>query len=152
MSLVRLLSITTATLLLAALTGCVAFDHSPQALSRWKEFLLFLKPTPFNLSDPQFGVDLGFYLFRLPGLVAAYQWLTFALALCLVATAAVYLLYRGIEYGERGLFLSERARRHLLILLAALLAVKAGGYYLDAFELLYSDHGAAYGASGLAML
>jgi uncharacterized membrane protein (UPF0182 family) len=125
----------------------VGFMAAPQALSRWKEFLLFLKPTAFNLSDPQFGVDLGFYIFRLPALIAAYHWLIFALGLCLVATAAVYLLYRGIEYGERGIFLSERARRHLLILLAALLAVKSGGYYLDAFELLYSDHGAAFGAS-----
>ena len=125
----------------------VGFMAAPQALSTWEEFLLFLNPTSFDLRDPQFGLDLGFYIFRLPGLIAAYHWLIFALGLCLVATAAVYLLYRGIEYGPRGLFLSERARRHLLILLAALLAVKAGGYYLDAFELLYSPHGAAFGAS-----
>jgi uncharacterized membrane protein (UPF0182 family) len=69
------------------------------------------------------------------------------MGLCLIATAAVYLLYRGIEYGQRGIFLSERARRHLLILLAVLLVVKAAGYYLDSFELLYSSSGASFGAS-----
>ena len=125
----------------------VGFMAAPQALSKWEEFLLFLNPTFFNLSDPQFGLDVSFYIFRLPAFIAAYQWLIFALGLCLVATAAVYVLYRGIEYGERGIFLSERARRHLLILLALLLAVKAGGYYLDAFDLLYSPQGAAFGAS-----
>jgi len=125
----------------------LGFMAAPQALSKWEDFLLFLNPTSFNLRDPQFGFDLGFYVFRLPALLALYHWLIFALGLCLIATAAVYLLYRGIEYGQRGIFLSERARRHLLILLAMLLAVKAGGYYLDAFELLYSQHGAAFGAS-----
>ena len=42
---------------------------------------------------------------------------------------------------------SERARRHLLALAALFLAVKAAGYYLDAFELVYSSRGAAFGAS-----
>jgi uncharacterized membrane protein (UPF0182 family) len=128
----------------ALLLGFIAV---PQALSKWEDLLLFLNPTSFNLRDPQFGLDVGFYIFRLPVFIAAYQWLIFALGLCFAATAAVYLLYRGIEYGERGIFLSERARRHLLILVALLLAVKAGGYYLDAFELLYSADGAAFGAS-----
>jgi uncharacterized protein len=127
----------------AFLVGLMA---SPQALSKWQELLLFFNPSPYNLTDPQFGLDLGFYLFRLPALISAYQWLSFALGLTLVATAAVYLLYRGIEYGQRGMFLTERARRHLLILVAALLIVKAAGYYLDAFELLYSSTGAAFGA------
>lgn len=125
----------------------IGFMAAPQALANWEEFLLFFYPTPFNLNDPQFGLDVAFYVFRLPALTAVYQWLIFALGLCLVATAAVYLLYRGIEYGPRGLLLSERARRHLLILLGLVLIVKGGGYYLDAFELLYSPHGAAFGAS-----
>jgi uncharacterized membrane protein (UPF0182 family) len=124
----------------------VAFMALPQALSKWELFLLFFNPTPFHLNDPQFGLDLGFYIFRLPGLVAAYHWAMFALGLSFVATAAVYLLYRGIEYSPSGLFLSERARRHLLILLAALLALKAAGYFLDRFELLYAARAAAFGA------
>ena len=124
----------------------VAFMALPQALAKWELFLLFLNPTPFHLTDPQFGLDLSFYIFRLPALLAIYHWAMFTLGLSFVATAAVYLLYRGIEYGPHGLFLSERARRHLLILLAALLAVKAGGYFLDRFELLYAARAAAFGA------
>jgi uncharacterized membrane protein (UPF0182 family) len=128
----------------ALLIGLMA---APQAVASWETFLLFLNPTRYNIADPQFGFDIGFYIFRLPAWTALYHWLIFALGLCFVATAAVYLLYRGIEYTPRGLFLGERARRHLLLLAALVLAVIAVGYYLDGFELLYSSGGAAFGAS-----
>jgi uncharacterized protein len=120
---------------------------APQGAANWERLPLFMNSTPFNLQDPQFHLDIGFYLFRLPMYRAAYHWLTFALGLTLIATAAVYLLYRGIQYGSRGLFLSERARIHLLVLAALLFVVKAGGYLLDAFDLVYSTRGAAFGAS-----
>jgi uncharacterized membrane protein (UPF0182 family) len=92
-------------------------------------------------------LDIAYYIFRLPLFWTAYHWLMSALVLTSIATAAVYLLYRGIEYGPRGLLLSERARKHLLVLLAVILAVKTGGYVLEAFDLLYSPRGAAFGAS-----
>jgi uncharacterized protein len=120
---------------------------APQGAANWERLPLFLNWTPFNLNDPLFNFDIGFYLFRLPMYRAVYQWLMFALGLTLLATAAVYFLYRGIQYGPRGLFLSERARVHLLVLVALLFVVKAGGYLLDGFELVYSARGAAFGAS-----
>jgi uncharacterized protein len=120
---------------------------APQGAANWERLPLFMNLMPFNLQDPQFHLDIGFYLFRLPMYRAAYHWLTFALGLTLIATAAVYLLYRGIQYGSRGLFLSERARIHLLVLAALLFVVKAGGYLLEAFDLVYSTRGAAFGAS-----
>lgn len=127
----------------ALLLGLMA---APQALASWQLLALFLNPSSFNLNDPQFGLDVGFYIFRLPALTAAYHWTIFALGLSLLATAAVYLLYRGIEYNPRGIFLTRRAKTHLLILLALLLLVKAAGYYLDTYELLYSSRGNAFGA------
>src|SRR5262249_37280631 len=71
----------------------------------------------------------------------------FGLTLALLATAAVYLLYRGIQYGPRGLYLSDKAKTHLLILIALILLLKAVGYLLDSYELVYSSRGAAFGAS-----
>ena len=79
-------------------------------LTNWELFLLFFNPTPFHLADPQFGLDLGFYVFRLPAWLAVYHWAMFALGLSFVATAAVYLLYRGIEYTPAR-SLSDRARQ-----------------------------------------
>ena len=120
---------------------------APQGVANWQRLPLFLNPASFNLPDPLFGFDISFYVFRLPMLQAAYHWLMFALVLTTVATAAVYFLYRGIQYGPQGLFLSERARTHLLVLVALLFAVKAAGYFLEAFDLVYSTRGTAFGAS-----
>jgi uncharacterized membrane protein (UPF0182 family) len=120
---------------------------APQAARAWESFLLFFNSVPFARADPLFGLDLSFFVFKLPALSALYTWFITTLGLALVATAAVYLLYRGIQYGPRGLFLSQPARTHMLILISLILAVKAGGYLLDAYDLVYSSRGAAFGAS-----
>jgi uncharacterized membrane protein (UPF0182 family) len=120
---------------------------APNATSQWERSSLFLNPTALGLTDPQFGLDIGFYLFRLPFLWAIYQWLMFALLVSALATAVAYFLYRGVQYSPRGFFLSERARKQLLALFALLLALKAGGYLLETFDLVYTRRGAAIGAS-----
>ncbi len=119
----------------------------PQAAGQWESLLLFLNSVPFGLEDPLFGRDISFYVFQLPALTAVYNWFIFTLGLTFLATAFTYLLYRGVQYTQRGLFLTDRARTHLLCLIAVFLLVKAGGYFLDSFELLYSSRGAAFGAS-----
>ena len=120
---------------------------APQAAGRWELFLLFVNSVPFGLQDPLYGRDISFFVFQLPAFWLLYHWCITILGLTLLATAFVYLLYRGIQYGPRGLFLSQRARTHLLVLMASLLVVKAGGYVLDSFDLVYSPRGAAFGAS-----
>jgi uncharacterized membrane protein (UPF0182 family) len=126
------------------LVGLIA---APQAAMNWEILPLFLNAAPFSLNDPLFGFDVSFYVFRLPVFSKAYNWLAFILTVAVLASAAVYLLYRGILYGPRGLIFSERARKHLLVLAAVFLTVKAAGYYLEAFELVFSSRGAAFGAS-----
>jgi hypothetical protein len=120
---------------------------APQAAGRWESFLLFFNSVPFGLADPLFGIDLGFFVFKLPALWALYSWFITTLSFALIATAAVYLLYRGVQYGPRGLFLAQPARTHLLILISCILAVKAAGYFLNSYDLVYSSRGAAFGAS-----
>lgn len=128
----------------ALLLGIMA---APQGAANWEQASLFLNAVPFNLQDPQFGQDVGFYVFRLPLFRVFYHWAMFAIGLSAVATAAVYFLYRGIEYTPRGLSLGDRARNHLLILFGVLLVAKAAGYYLDAFDLLHARRGVSHGAS-----
>ena len=124
----------------------VGLFAAPQAASHWESFLLLLNPTSFTLEDPLFNKDLGFFVFQLPALRILYNWLMTALALSLVVTAVIYVIYRGLQYSPRGIFLAPRARIHLLVLIAALLAVKAAGYVLDSYDLLYASGGAAFGA------
>jgi uncharacterized membrane protein (UPF0182 family) len=119
---------------------------APQAASHWESFLLLLNPTSFGLEDPLYNRDLGFFVFQLPALRTLYNWVMTALALSLVLTAVIYVLYRGLQYSPRGIFLAPRARIHLLVLIAALLTAKAAGYVLDSYDLLYASGGAAFGA------
>jgi uncharacterized membrane protein (UPF0182 family) len=128
----------------AIVLGLFAASH---AAGHWKSFLLFLNWVPFGLEDPVFNRDIGFYVFRLPAITALYNWLNFTLGLTFLATASTYFVYRGVLYTPQAISLTNRARTHLFILIAAILLVKAGGYLLDTFDLLYSHRGAAFGAS-----
>jgi uncharacterized membrane protein (UPF0182 family) len=125
----------------------LALFAASQAASQWESLLLFLNSVPFGLEDPLFGRDIGFYVFQLPALTVLYNWLSFSLGLTFLATAFTYLVYRGVQYTQRGLFLTEGAKTHLFSLVAIFLVIKSGGYFLDTFELLYSSRGAAFGAS-----
>jgi uncharacterized membrane protein (UPF0182 family) len=124
----------------------LGFFAAPQGAGLWESLLLFLNSGPFGIQDPVFGRDIGFYVFRLPILNSLYDWLSISVTLTFAATALVYLLYRGIQYTRRGLSVSPRAKVHLLCLVACFFVIKAAGYYLDGFDLLYSSRAVAFGA------
>jgi uncharacterized membrane protein (UPF0182 family) len=125
----------------------LGFFAAMQAAAHWKSFLVFFNWVPFGVEDPLYNRDIGFYIFRLPALKALYNWLSVVLGLTFLATGFSYFLYRGVTYTPQALSFSKRARTHLFLLIGAILLVKAGGYYLDTWELLYSPRGAAFGAS-----
>ena len=65
----------------------------------------------------------------------------------LVLTFVVYVLQRSFVLTSRGPRLAAGARSHLLLLAALLLALKAIGFWLDRFDLVYSPRGVVFGAS-----
>jgi len=133
--------------LLLPVTILMGFLAAPQAAAQWKTALLFFNSVSFGIEDPLFGYDVGFFVFLLPAFKSLYNWFLVTLALISIASAYLYFLYRAIHYSEQGLSLAHNARTHLFVLIASLLVVQAGGYLLDALELLFSPRGAAYGAS-----
>ena len=131
------------------LPGCVliAFMLSGQGTAHWETVVRFRSAGAFGVVDPLFGRDVGFYVFTYPLLLGILQFLTLVLSLTLAATAAVYVLSRGARLTPRGIVVEPWAKGHLLALGAALLVVKAWGYSLEAFGLLFSAGGASFGAS-----
>jgi hypothetical protein len=114
--------------------------------SQWEDYLLFRNAASFEQADPLFGQDLGFYVFRLPFLAYLQSWL-FGLALVtFVCVGALYVLTQGFVLGRRTIHLERVARWHLGILAMALAGLKAWGYRLDAYDLLYSRRGVVFGA------
>jgi uncharacterized membrane protein (UPF0182 family) len=126
----------------------VAFLVASQLLGHWLEAIQYLNATGFGGADPDpvFGRDVGFYVFRYPFLTALYRFALMALGVTFLVVGGIYVLSRGIRLTPRGPDIHPWARGHLLVLAAALLTVKAGGYVLDGYELLFSPGGAAFGA------
>ncbi len=126
-------------LTLALLAGWLGTD-------RWELVLKALNPTPFGIRDPLFDHEVAFYVFELPLWSSLYGWLMRVLILSGLATVAVSFCTRGIQVSPSGVSIARRTRGHLLSLAALLLFLKAAGYRLAMFGLLFSERGVAFGA------
>lgn len=113
----------------------------------WETWLLFLNGGEVGIEDPQFGVDLGFYLFQLPFWSLLQSWLFTSLVLTGMLTAGAHYLLGGIRPEADTDKILPSVKAHLSILLALILAVRAWGYWLDRYDLLYSERGTVTGAS-----
>ena len=133
--------------LLVPVTALIAFVAGTRGSGAWDTVIEFRNATPFGRVDPLFGRDLGFYFFELPFWRLLYGWGIALAAGALVLTAAVYVVQRSLVLTARGPRLAAAARTHLLGLGALILVLRAAGFWLDRFDLLYSSRGAVFGAS-----
>ncbi|MBZ0170647.1 hypothetical protein MELA_01414 [Candidatus Methylomirabilis lanthanidiphila] len=117
-----------------------------RASAAWEHYIRFANAQPFGIADPIFQEDVGFYVFKLPFLSFLYSWLITSVVLILLLTAVTYLLFRGIQITARGPIIARPARTHLLVLAALLFLIKAVGYRLDTYQLLYAPGGMVFGA------
>lgn len=114
----------------------------------WQIVLKYINQTPFNINDPIFSKDVGYYVFSLPFFDFIREMGMVLTILTLVVTGAIYTLASGISsFNEMKFKLSGRAMAHLSILIAIFLFLKAWSYRLMMYNLLYSARGVAFGAS-----
>ncbi len=117
------------------------------AIAQWQEWLLFRNSQSFGIDDPQFGADVGFYVFRLPFLTFSIDWAFAALVLITMLTAAMHFLNGSIRVQSPGERITRGARIHLSVLFALLAVIKAVDYWLQRFELTVSGRGVVQGAT-----
>ncbi len=117
------------------------------ASTAWQTFLLWSNRVSFGASDPQFGKDIGFYVFELPFLNQISDWIWFALIASLVLSLGAHYFYGSIrpEIGWRGVL--SGALAHVSVLLGLLALVKAAQYWLGTYGLNFSERGVVTGAS-----
>lgn len=130
----------------------------------WYDFLEFVNSVPFNQTDPIFGLDISFYVFKLPFL----RGLLNLLALIMLILAVATLLYSIIVIAEKSTvdrriinefenidkeevkgFFSRMwgsFRKQIVFFLSASALVASAYFFLKRFELLYSSNGIVYGA------
>lgn len=131
--------------------GIVSVLAGAGAAASWPTFQAFLHQVPFGVRDPVFGRDVAFYVFTLPAYQAIYDWLFLWLLLALLITAGGYYLDLA-PLAMRGVWALPRGVRvHLTILTGLLLLLRAGGFWLETYRILFSPHGAVYGAGYAAL-
>ena len=86
--------------------------------ANWSEILLMFNAQSFGTTDPQFGLDNGFYVFVLPGLKLVLAAVAMLLGVGLVFSLITHVLMGGIRItmpvNGRGLFaITKRCRRQL---------------------------------------
>jgi len=133
----------------ALLWGSVAFAIvlGASLADEWQTLRLALASVPFGLTDPQFGRDVGFYVFTLPALRVVGNWLPSVLVLTLIATIVVHLIDGAIQPAARLKGFAPHVKAHLSVLLGLIVASKAFDYWLRVWELNFSPRGQVAGAS-----
>lgn len=117
------------------------------ASAQWKEWLLFRFGGSFGTKDPQFGTDIGFYVFKLPFLSTVVDWMFGFLLVTAVVVGIVHYLNGAIRVQPLGERITPNAKAHLSVLLALAAFAKAADYYLQRFELLTSS-GSSFDGAG----
>ena len=118
-----------------------------QASGLWQTFLLWRNRVPFGQRDALFNRDVGFYVFELPFQRAVFGWLFTTLVLTTILVAAGHYILGGIRPQAETNRIAAQAQSHLCVLLGLIVALKAWGYWLDKYQLLFSPRGVVAGAS-----
>ncbi len=124
-------------LLLFAGSVVVSVMVGLEAATHWQQWLMFFNASSFAGNDPVFGKDIGFYVFQLPFLSYVYHWLFFALAASTIAAVGLHYADEAIEYFGNNLQFAPKVKAHIFSLIAAMFFLKAWGYRLAMYNLLF---------------
>jgi len=117
------------------------------AVDQWSDFLKFIHASSFGISEPIFGKDAGFYIFKLPTYQFVTGWYLFMVALTFAAVLISYYLDDAISTAGTNFQSSRLVKRHLISLTGFFVLGISVVYFLKLYDILYSSHGAAYGPS-----
>ena len=114
---------------------------------RWQDWILFRNRQDFGIKDPQFNIDIGFYVFQLPFIQFIINWLFTTFIVVLVITSIAHYLNGGIRVNTAGQRVTAPVKVHLSVLLAVLALIKAADYWYQRYSLNFSGRGIVDGAS-----
>ena len=113
----------------------------------WADWILFRNRVDFGVTDPQFGRDVGFYVFQLPFASFVIDWLFGALVVATLMTLAGHYRTGGIRMQVPGRYVAPAVRGHVSILLGVMALLRAVSYSFDRFEITFSTRGVVDGAT-----
>ncbi|NLN78475.1 MAG: UPF0182 family protein [Armatimonadetes bacterium] len=125
-------------LLLFAGSVVVSVMVGLEAATHWQQWLMYSHASSFASTEPVFGKDIGFFVFKLPFLTYIYYWLFFALAASTIAAVGLHYADEAVELFGNRLQFAPKVKAHIFILIAALFFLKAWGYRLAMYNLLFT--------------
>ncbi|HEY0699299.1 MAG TPA: UPF0182 family protein, partial [Micromonospora sp.] len=133
---------------IALLASVVGLFAGLSGQSRWGQWLLFRNGQEFGVKDPEFGTDIGFYVFQLPFWRYLLGLGFTAVVLSVIGSLAVHYIFGGVRLQGVGDRMTNAARAHLTTLVAAFVLLKAVAYVLDRRTMLleYNEGTKLYGA------
>ncbi|MCX8078529.1 MAG: UPF0182 family protein [Geminocystis sp.] len=112
----------------------------------WERFLQFFNSIAYGEKDPIFGLDISFYLFKVPVLQIIYIWVLVLNILTISKVVLLYLLSNDSISEGRFRGFSRSQLRHIYGLVSLLMFILSGGHWLNRYLLLFSSEGVVYGA------
>ena len=139
-------------LLILSITFGTMLAGEWEVLLRFVNDVDFTRISPDNSQviqaiEPVFNKNIGFYVFDLPMFILMQSWLQAAMIATLIASAAVYFVNISLRGEDLSVGLTPRILGAASILTAISLTTITLGYWIDIYELLFSDSGAIFGAS-----
>ena len=113
----------------------------------WREYLLFKNSTEFGVKDPQFNMDISFFVFKLPLIQGLLGWAISTLVLAALATSFVHYMYGGIRPQAPAERTTVAARIQLSIIFGSIVLVKAVAYWIDRYQLTLKENRLITGAT-----
>ena len=109
------------------------------AAGTWPQYLLWMNRVPFGTVDPEFGLDVGFYIFELPVYSSVISFASTVLVISALGAAAAGFLYGAIAINGREVRISRTMRVHLSILGVLYFSVQGVNLWLQQYEALVSS-------------
>ena len=113
---------------------------------RWSMVLEYFNRTSFGKKDPQFGLDIGFYVFELPFWRSIVAYSSAVVLIAGIAALAATYLYGALRFGGREVRISRAARIQLAVTAAVYVALQAVSLWLDQYAALTKDNPLITGA------
>lgn len=124
--------------LLWGVPALIAFVTALSFSANWRTVLVWLNRTPFGQGDPQFGIDISFYVFTLPVIEIFVGFIMTATVLSLIGAVLINYLYGGIAFTPRPR--ATPSARKQIGFLAAILSVLFGiRYLLSIYTMMYQN-------------
>jgi uncharacterized protein len=128
-------------LLLGIALGLVGLISGISVAGAWRTWLLFINQVPFHQKDPQFHLDISFFVFTYPFIRLVLSYLFAAVLLSLAAAVLVHALYGGLRLQGRRVRATAGAQMQLFILLGAFVLLKGIAYWFDRYGIDFSQRG-----------